>query len=138
MKMSLTTVCWPCSDTKGKKLRAYFQDVEIRDDNFYRSTCPAGHENLVVIQNQKFELLFDFGARALLDGYTREAVASMAAALERFYEFYLKVVCLKHGIADFDFKNSWKFVSAQSERQLGAFLFTYLFENKRTAQYEQI
>ena len=68
--------------------------VEVNDDNFYRIECQKGHVTFTYQQQQKFELLFDFGAMALLDGYTREAVASMSAALERFYEFYVLIICL--------------------------------------------
>lgn len=68
---------------------------------------------------------------ALLDGYSREAVSSIASSLERFYEYYIQVVCLKHGIMHETFLEAWKPVSRQSERQLGAFLFLYLLENKK-------
>ena len=42
---------------------------------------------------------------------------------------------LKNGIGQTEFRNSWKLVSNQSERQLGAFLFLYLNENRKTANY---
>lgn len=138
MKISLATLCSDCSNPEEKHLSGYIQDVEIRDDNSYKSVCPRGHNNIIVIQNQKFELLFDFGARALLDGYTREAVASFAASLERFYEFYIKVLRLKHQISDSEFEKSWKLVSNQSERQLGAFLFLYLLENRKAIDFQDI
>lgn len=105
--------------------------VEMRDDGLYSVTCPRGHVTVTAIQEQKFEILFDLGAMALVDGYPREAITSMAAALERFYEYYIQVVSLKHGIAYETFFEAWKSVSQQSERQLGAFLFLYLLENKR-------
>jgi len=106
-----------------------FQPVEIRDDGLYSSTCNRGHTTLTVIQEQKFEVLFDFGAMALIDGYPREAVTSIAAALERFYEFYVATTCLKHDIGIADFQKTWKHVSSQSERQFGAYLFAYLIDH---------
>jgi hypothetical protein len=105
--------------------------VELRDDGLYTITCSRGHVTVTAVQEQKFEILFDLGAMALIDGYPREAVSSMAAALERFYEYYVQVVCLKHDIAYETFTTAWKPVSRQSERQLGAFLFVYLLENRK-------
>lgn len=107
-----------------------FQPIEIRDDGLYESTCSNGHTTLTVVQQQKFEVLFDFGAMALIDGYPREAVTSMAASLERFYEFYILVVCLKHDIDIDTFQTTWKHVASQSERQFGAYLFIYLIDHK--------
>src|SRR5271165_787884 len=47
------------------------------------------------MQSQKFEMLLDSGAAALLEGFTLEACASFAAALERFYEFSLHAAGLR-------------------------------------------
>jgi hypothetical protein len=49
--------------------------------------CEQGHTTVVALSIPAFELLFDFGCSALLDGYTREAVTSFASSLERFEEF---------------------------------------------------
>lgn len=106
-----------------------FQPVEIRDDGLYSSTCNNGHTTLTVIQEQKFEVLFDFGSMALIDGYPREAVTSIAASLERFYEFYVFTTCLKHNIDAYEFQKAWKHVANQSERQFGAYLFAYLIDH---------
>jgi len=102
----------------------------MRDDGLYKVTCSKGHTTVTAIQEQKFEVLFDLGAMALLDGYPREAVSSIAASLERFYEFYVQVISLKHGVSIDEFANAWKHVSAQSERQFGAFIFSYLLDHK--------
>ncbi len=109
--------------------------VELRDDGLYTMTCSRGHVTVTAVQQQKFEILFDLGCMALIDGYPREAVSSMAAALERFYEYYVQVVCLKHGIAYEAYVEAWKPVARQSERQLGAFLFLYLLENKKPLEH---
>jgi hypothetical protein len=127
--MKLRINCMQCFQEQGHP-SFEFQPVEIRDDGLYVSTCNQGHTTLTVIQQQKFEVLFDFGAMALIDGYPREAVTSIAAALERFYEFYVFTICLKHGIGTEPFKSTWKHVSAQSERQFGAYLFSYLIDHK--------
>jgi hypothetical protein len=108
--------------------------VELRDDGLYTATCPRGHVTVTAIQEQKFEVLFDLGVTALLDGYSREAVSSIAASLERFFEYYVMVVSLKHGIAYDEFRKAWDPISRLSEHQLGAFLFLYVLENKRALE----
>ena len=102
--------------------------VEFRDDGRYEITCPKGHSSITLLQQQKFELLFDIGAYAIVDGYYREAVSSFTSSLERFYEFFIKVVCVSKKIEWNDLQDTWKKVSNQSERQLGAFIFLYLQE----------
>ena len=49
--------------------------------------CEQGHTTEVTLPIPAFELLFDFGSAALLDGYAREAVTSFASSFERFAEF---------------------------------------------------
>ncbi len=128
--MRLAITCMACFQADGKPSDEAVS-VEMRDDGLYSVTCRRGHTTITAIQEQKFEILFDLGAMALLDGYPREAVSSIAAALERFYEYCIQVISLKHGIAYELFTVAWKPLSRQSERQLGAFLFLYLLENKR-------
>lgn len=102
-----------------------FARVEFRDNGKYELTCSHGHEATTILQQQKFEVLFDIGAHAILDGYYREAVSSFAASLERFYEFSIRVFLSKASGSDTLFKTCWKAVSSQSERQLGAFVFLW-------------
>lgn len=126
--MKLRINCMQCSQEQGQPTLD-FQSVEIRDDGLYSSTCNNGHTTLTVIQEQKFEVLFDFGVMALIDGYPREAVTGFAASLERFYEFYVFTTCLKHDIELAEFQKTWKQVANQSERQFGAYLFAYLMDH---------
>ena len=102
--------------------------IDIRDDGLYEFTCIKGHKSVIFLQEQKFEILFEIGANAILDGYYREAVSSFLASLERFYEFYVKVICLSRDIGEDTIEETWKKVSQQSERQLGAFICLYLIE----------
>jgi hypothetical protein len=102
--------------------------VEFRDDGRYEITCPKGHVSTTILQQQKFEVLFDIGAYAIGDGYYREAVSSFTSALERFYEFFIKVICISKGSSSEETLKTWKEVSNQSERQLGAFIFLYYLE----------
>lgn len=55
--------------------------------------CQKGHKNFVILQEERFETLFQIGANAIIDGYYREAVNSFTTSLERFYEFSIKVFC---------------------------------------------
>lgn len=100
--------------------------IEVRDDGRYEFTCQKGHTSVVVLQQQKFEVLFQIGAYAILDGYYREAVASFTSSMERFYEFFIKAKLLQDERSENVIDAGWKLVSSQSERQLGAFIFLYL------------
>lgn len=104
--------------------------VEFKDDGRYEIMCPKGHSSITLLQQQKFEILFDIGAYAIVDGYYREAVSSFTSALERFYEFYIKVLCISRNIDWSNTQDAWKEVSNQSERQLGAFIFLHLQETR--------
>ena len=50
------------------------------DDGVATIECSAGHKTALILQSQKFEMLLDSGATALLEGFTLEACASFAAA----------------------------------------------------------
>jgi len=104
---------------------AEFARVEFRDDGRYELTCSSGHQTTTVLQQQKFEILFQIGAHAILDGYYREAISSFTSGLERFYEFSIRVFLTKISKSDALFQSCWKTVSNQSERQLGAFVFLW-------------
>lgn len=129
-KMRLPISCMECFRVDGHPSDVAIS-VELRADGLYKVACPRGHVTVTAIQEQKFEVLFDLGSMALLDGYAREAVSNFAASLERFFEYYVLVVSLKHGIAYEHFIKAWNPISRLSERQFGAFLFAYLVENKR-------
>lgn len=103
--------------------------AELQDNGLYKMICNDGHETVTCLQEQKFEVLFDLALYAILDGYYREAVTSFASALERFYEFYVNVICIKHNINEDVYGEILKKVIKQSERQFGAYLFVYLLEN---------
>jgi hypothetical protein len=132
--MKIKLLCFECPRDYESKNGEFLLDLEVQDSGLYDVTCPQGHRSLVCLKNQKYEVLFEFGAMALVDGYTREAVASMAASLERFFEFYVKVIFCKYDVPYVEFKKGWKKVAAQSERQLGAFMFLYLLENQKAAE----
>jgi len=105
-----------------------FASLDFRDDGRYEVCCSRSHKSVTVLQQQKFEVLFDIGANAILDGYYREAVSSFTSSLERFYEYCINVLCKKRNIDTDVFTQIWKQVSNQSERQLGGFLFLWVSE----------
>jgi hypothetical protein len=121
-----------CAIEKGIVSASDFTSVEFRDDGRYETTCLKSHKSLIILQQQKFELVFDIGAYAIADGYYREAVSSFTSSLERFYEFFVKAVLFEKGIADAVISDSWKAITKQSERQLGAFVFLYTSELQQT------
>lgn len=134
MKLYLPMLsCGKCNEELSTREDALI--IEITDSNHYEATCPQGHHATIAIQANKFEILFEMGAVALIEGYYREAVANIAGALERFMEFYVSVMMIKAGIEEKQFDETWKLVSNQSERQLGAFAFVYLKENGRSPKY---
>jgi len=104
--------------------------VFVRDDGVYEFLCNNNHKTVTIIQQPKFEILFEIGACALVDGYFREAVSSFAASLERFYEFAIRFVLHELKVDTESVGQSWKKISKQSERQLGAFIFVWLTHYK--------
>lgn len=125
--MKLPIICSQCM-TEDIATARPIAAVEIRDDGRYEVTCPKGHKSLTILQQQKFEVLFDIGAYAIIDGYYREAISSFTSSLERFYEFVIMAVLFNKGISEEAFKQAWKLVERQSPRQLGAFIIIYLTE----------
>lgn len=122
--MYINILCGECVNTSPE---TYLKSTQVRyqDDQRYLLTCEKGHETITVLQEDKFELLFQVGAHALLDGYYREAISSFSSSLERFYEYFIKVIFLNNNKDTELLSNIWRLVSAQSERQLGAFIFLY-------------
>lgn len=125
--MKIVAPCMPCFEEMGVP-SFEFSFLEFNDKGQYEVVCNKGHRSQVILQQQKFEILFEIGANAILDGYYREAVSSFTSSLERFYEFCLQVFCKKRGVKNEVFDAGWKKVASQSERQLGAFIFMWISE----------
>jgi hypothetical protein len=126
--MIVRLFCPKCAYAVSKKLVDYAEiDVyspmsRLSDSGKYQVACGHGHTSTVVLNNLKFELLFEMGINAIVDGYAREAVSSFSAALERFYEFYWRVALTHLSIPEEKLAAAWKVLSRQSERQLGAYV----------------
>lgn len=124
--MLIPVICPKCT-TKEKMTPQWYQDSlrDVADNGYYKTKCTCGFEFLTIIQQQKFELLFQIGAYALKSGDPRGAVSSFASSLERCYEFIIRTILCHNDIHEFLVAEIWKQVSSQSERQLGAFIFLY-------------
>jgi hypothetical protein len=95
-------------------------------------TCSRGHESVLMVQSQKFEVLLESGVAAYLDSHTIEASLSFSIALERFFEFCIRVFCKSEKVDAQEFDKSFKQMSHQSERQIGAFLSLFLLKIGRS------
>jgi hypothetical protein len=122
--MKIRLICVDCYDETGKP---WFVE-KIREDGLYRGKCPAGHDLLLATQTLRHEMLFEIALNAISDSYYREAVSSFAASVERFFEFAIRVLCSSRGIEQDQFNQAWRKVNSQSERQLGAYVFSYFLE----------
>ena len=91
MKIQFSTLCYQCLKEDGNTKEAYEnlkkemhgkEDylIEINDENLYEYVCPRGHQSFSQLSEEKFVLLFDLGALALLDGYAKEAVSTFASS----------------------------------------------------------
>lgn len=99
-------------------------ELEVGNSNLYRVECAEGHVQKVSLPQQRHEILFEVGSYAIVDGYYREAVSSFASALERYYEFFVETISIHIGTEE-AYRESWKKIFSQSERQLGAYIFSY-------------
>jgi len=119
--------CKFCEESLGKLMRS--PDIDLfynhLSERSCKLSCQNGHIGLIHLQNENFEIQFQLGARALIDGYYAESVFNFTKALERFYEFCIKIFLLEDKLPN-DFEAAWDLVRNQSERQLGAFIFLYL------------
>lgn len=139
MKIKFSAICSSCLNEDGNTKEAYenlkkkmngqeHYLTEINDENLYEFICPRGHKSFSQLSEEKFILLFDLGALALLDGYTKEAVSTFASSYERFIEFCIKVICIDKSVPVDSFLTTWKTMTKQSERQIGAFYILQLLE----------
>lgn len=132
MKIRIRPNCNICLEEERAKGNDYDLDinkflyVEINEDGIYDYVCEKGHKTYILIGEELFETLYDLGAMALSDGYTREAVSNFATSLEKYYQYISEVISIHLNIDQQSFLESWKFVNKQSERQFGIFVFYYL------------
>lgn len=131
--MKVSSLCFKCSEKSPSSIRIEgFQS--LKEDNLYHFQCINGHDNLFEIQAFKFEILYESGLCAIKDKYFLESVLSLTAALERFYEFFIRIIMISNGISSENFEKVFKNISHQSERQYGAFLCIYADHFKKAPQ----
>lgn len=111
----------------GVKSPTHFLFGEIDDNGLIHTRCDRGHGGVVILDAPRYEILIESAARAFLDGYTNETVAVLATALERAYEFHLRVLFRAKGVTPELFAAGWKELANSSERQFGAFHMLHLF-----------
>lgn len=117
------TQCFTCMNEKGfDPTKSFPVETEYDDSGRLTGQCDLGHKFVYIIQSPDHCILFELAIMALLDGYNREAVATFATALERYYEAVVKGILIKNGLSFDSVDNAWKPMSKQSERQLGAFI----------------
>ena len=125
--MKLPIYCSLCI-TDADKPRMALALVELQEDDLYVFTCSRGHVSKTYLQANRFEVLFDLGLEAAVDGYHRQSIANFMSSLERFYEWYINLSCLVRGINYENRERIWKSISQQSERQLGAFYYLWTID----------
>ncbi len=124
--------CLICEKETGAPNFVFKQEV-LNDEFCFLSTCSNGHKSITVLQNERFQLLFDMACNAYLNGDYKDSVANAASAVERFHEFFIKVVSLNPFTESQElyyqqynrFMKTWKNVDNQTERQTGGFLILY-------------
>lgn len=121
--------CLELCEPDGGPPTAY--GLQFSESGLYRWKCEDGHTVALGLNAARFEVLFEISLQALADGYARESVATAAAALERFYEFYIRLIWEARVIDDQVREMLWKAVSKSSERQLGVFAATFAMETGR-------
>lgn len=129
--MKLLSTCFKCMQEGGNGFVPQTISLIPQDGGLYRFRCAAGHDGAAILQERHFQLLFEIALFALRDGYPREAIADFTASLERFYEFYFRLISKVSGVDQLEVDNTWRAVATQSERQLGLYLATYLAHEKR-------
>ena len=138
--MRSIAVCPSCIEEqvkKGVKPAPKPLTGELDDRGFINVECDQGHRGVVIYDARRYDVLAQSAARAFVDGYTNEVIAVMAAALERAYEFYIRVSCRAKSLPAPAIELAWKGVVAQSERQFGAFQFLYLIDRGEAFKLEQ-
>jgi len=122
------TSCMQCNRDRQDGDDIGWIKVAPNEDGVTIEVCKNGHKFAHIIQQHKFELLSQMAVLAIHDGYYRDAIVSFSACLERLREFFYFVSCLKSGISIEQYAKSWKPMANQSERQLGAFIASFVFE----------
>ena len=117
--------------------------VLINEEGEYNFTCKNQHENASATVCEKYELLYQIGAEAYLDGYYFEAVGCFISAFERFREWCIELIARINKVDKKYFEELWrKEYKNNSVAQQGAFYMMMLnrfkqeipvFDSKKSA-----
>jgi len=69
--------------------------LDLTADGVYLDKCREGHTIKLILRNVSYQVLFESGIMALLSGFHLQAVSSIATALERFFEFAIRVLLIQ-------------------------------------------
>lgn len=124
--------CLVCQQKTGIPNFVFKQEA-LNDEFCFLTTCSKGHKSITVLQNERFQLLFDMACNAYLNGDYKDSIANAASAVERFREYFIKVVMLDPFTESQEsyyqhynkFLKTWKEVDNLTERQTGGFLMLY-------------
>jgi hypothetical protein len=127
--MRLPIPCIECAkSTTQNNATLYLHEIE--DTGIYNFDCLNGHNITACLQEERFEVLYELAANAIIDGYYREAIASFTGSLEAFREFYLRVAGFKAGVPFDRYHEAVKSIFKFSERVLGAYTVVYAMQHK--------
>ena len=102
--MKIKVICQQCFHKGYLSESNLFEKIILQESTLYHFRCKHQHDNLVLLQAFKFEILFESGLCAINDKYYLEAVLSLTASLERFYEFAIKILSTGNGLSFDDFE----------------------------------
>lgn len=118
--LSCCTECLRNNEIIGNDVPHFY--VVNYKDGICEYKCMNGHKNRFVVQNEKYELLFDSAIVAFYDGYNRECVLNISSALECFYEYAIgQMVFFKNEGNYSDVKTFLSKVDKRSECREGTF-----------------
>jgi len=129
--MKLPFTCPQC-DQENRENGNFIPSIEQRDviitnQITYEYTCSKGHPCFCVLQIERFEMLYKLAIHEFLENNFRACVINCAAALERFYEFFLKVVFHHNGYSSEKFyEEIWLPIKDRSKRQEDLFKDTFI------------
>lgn len=129
--MKLPFTCPQC-DQENREKGNFIPSIEQRDiiitnQITYEYTCSKGHQYFYVLQIERFEMLYKLAIHEFLENNFRACVINCAAALERFYEFFLQVVFHDNGYSSEKFfEEIWLPIKDRSKRQEDLFKDTYI------------
>jgi hypothetical protein len=139
--MRFAVWCAKCSIAKVGILQPEHDDpndrlvAQLRNDFSFETQCAMGHHVRGVVDNPRFEVLFDAGVLALDEGYLRESILDFVGALEDFFVFYVEVALRGQGVAP-ERIDALRKPNKLSERQLGAMNALYCLNGSGPFDYD--